>query len=131
MWRDGGTKTQACRKRHGQTRVAARRDFRQDAVSKARPEGRRLILSKLSRPLIVATLALACCTQLHAQTQGRDGSGNLSGRGSAPRDGAANLIAQGRAPRDGSGNLASRGSSPRDGAANLIDRAQGPLPRGR
>ena len=87
--------------------------------------------SKLPPPLIVATLAFACCTQLHAQLQGRDGSGNLSGRGSAPRDGTANLIAQGRSPRDGSGNLASRGSSPRDGAANLIDRAQGPAPRGR
>jgi hypothetical protein len=97
----------------------------------SRKIGRRvwLLLPGLSRPLIVATLALACCSELHAQSQGRDGSGNLSARGSAPRDGAANLIEQGRPPRDGSGNPVNRGPAPRDGGSNLLDRGSPPTPR--
>jgi hypothetical protein len=93
--------------------------------------GELLRLSELSRPLLAATLALACCTQLHAQSPGRDGSGNLSGRGSGPRDGGANLIEQGRPVRDGSGNPVNRGSPPRDGGANLLDRGSSLPPRGR
>jgi len=92
-----------------------------------------LEFSMFPRPLIVALLVFACCAQVHAQSQARDGSGNLIDRRSAPRDGAANLIGPGRSPRDGSGNLLNRGSAPRDGGANRLDRGllQVPVPRAR
>jgi hypothetical protein len=108
-----------------------RNNLRHSRTIRVGSQERRLRLSELTGRLIVATLLLACCVTLHAQSLGRDGSGNLAGRGSGPRDGAANLIEQGRPVRDGSGNPVNRGSAPRDGAANLLDRGSPPVPRSR